>query len=203
LSALVFPAPPPPMAVGGTDLVSAAIGEALPVIESPVIDGLPAVRTAVARTGASIASAAELYADTDRRLGEHVNLAVDWPVGTMGARAARGARAAGAAGDETPELPGQTPLPVADQPAARIGQIAALTRTLGPVTQNVQSVMSVVQGAAGNTGGGAAPPARLAGEVDEGEPGAAPGEQTSESVPVASADSGLPNSRRLDRGSVE
>lgn len=47
LAGLVFPQPPAPIAVSGTDSVVAAINETMPSIESLVSDGLPGVKAAL------------------------------------------------------------------------------------------------------------------------------------------------------------
>ena len=89
LRELEFPVPPSPIAAAGTDSVSAAINETLPIIESRVTDGLPAVQAALKKTGSSIAAAAGIYADTDSRLSDHLTqvqflAAGDKPAGTSG-----------------------------------------------------------------------------------------------------------------------
>ena len=68
----VLPASPPPISATGSDSVSAAINETLPIIESPVVDGLPDVQTALTNTASKIVTAADMYAETDQLLGEHV-----------------------------------------------------------------------------------------------------------------------------------
>ena len=98
LQELDFPVAPAPIVVAGTDPVSAAIKETLPIIESPVTEGLPAVKAALTRTGASIAAAAGIYSDTDQRLGDHVNrveflAGEEQSAGAASGTSARGSRA--------------------------------------------------------------------------------------------------------------
>ena len=203
LRGLVFPAPPAPIVASGTDAVSAAINETLPVIESPVIEGLPAVKAAVTRNGSNIVTAANMYAETDQRLGDHVGSVPFLAAGDSPASGVSANRLMGAAEDkpddsEAPTPPGPAPQPaqpVFDQIPTQLGQVAALAGSMAPVTQNMQTVMSTVQGAAGNMGSAGASPAQLADETtkadaeEEQRPesvpdGAAPGEQASGSVPV-------------------
>ena len=72
LQDLTFPAVPPSTSLSGVDSVAAAINETLPVVESPVRSGLPAIKAAVTRTGSTIVTAAHIYAETDQTLGGHV-----------------------------------------------------------------------------------------------------------------------------------
>lgn len=69
LAGLVFPQPPAPIAVSGTDSVVAAINETMPSIESLVSDGLPGVKAALTRTASNMNAAADVYAKTDQSLG--------------------------------------------------------------------------------------------------------------------------------------
>lgn len=64
LAGLVFPQPPAPIAVSGTDSVVAAINETMPSIESLVSDGLPGVKAALTRTASNMNAAADVYAKT-------------------------------------------------------------------------------------------------------------------------------------------
>ncbi|MEI7717365.1 MAG: hypothetical protein WCI78_14980 [Mycobacterium sp.] len=72
LQGLVLPQPPTPLVAAGTDPVSAAVNQTMPEIESPVVEGLPAVNEALRRTGSNIIDAAATYASTDQRLGDVV-----------------------------------------------------------------------------------------------------------------------------------
>src|ERR1700755_686725 len=82
----ILPAAPPPISATGTDSVSAAINVTMPIIESPVAAGLPDAQPALTNTGSKIVPAAEMYAQTDQLLGEHVAkvqlLATAEPAGT-------------------------------------------------------------------------------------------------------------------------
>jgi hypothetical protein len=203
LRGLVFPTPPAPIVASGTDAVSAAINATLPAIESPVIEGLPAVKAAVTRNGSNIVTAANMYAETDQRLGDHVGSVQFRAAGDGPASGASANQLMGAAEDkpgdgEAPASPQPTPQPaqpVFDQIPTQLGQVAALAGSMAPVTQNLQTVMSTVQGAAGNVGSAGSPSTQLAGETtksdaeEEQRPeslpdGAAPGEQATGSVPV-------------------
>jgi hypothetical protein len=200
LRGLSFPAAPPPMVVSGTDAVSAAINETLPEIESPVIDGLPAVKAAVTRTGSSIVTAADMYAETDQTLGDHVGKVQFLSAGEKPANGGPGNRLVGTTADkpadgESPGAPAPPPTQRPfDQLPTQAGQIAAVAGAMGPVTQNVQTVTSTLQGAMGNVGGAPPAQAQLVDEKTgdgEGPPeafgeGAAPGEQTLGSVAAQS-----------------
>ncbi len=70
LGELVFPAPPAPMAVPGSDSMSAAINQTMPGIESLVSDGLPGVTAALKRTASSMSTAADIYTRADQSLGQ-------------------------------------------------------------------------------------------------------------------------------------
>jgi hypothetical protein len=188
LQGLVFPVPPSPIVAPGTDSVSAAINETLPIIESPVIDGLPAVKAALTRTGSSIVAAADIYADADQKLGEHVSSVQFLSAGEKIQSGGAGDRPVGAAADqpvgaaadqsaeaETPGTPiGVTPstprpaLPL-DQIVPQLNQMAG---TLSPLAQNVsqvsQSITQSVQGATGSMSGGGMP-ARLADDITKTE----------------------------------
>jgi hypothetical protein len=72
LESLAFPSPPPPIAAAGSDTASAAINATMPEIESPVLDGLPAVKAALMNTAANISAAANIYAQADHTLGENL-----------------------------------------------------------------------------------------------------------------------------------
>lgn len=199
LRGLAFPAVPPPIVAPGTDSVSTAINATLPVIEGPVVDGLPAVEAAVTRTGSSIVIAADMYAETDQTLAKHVGkvhipAAGDGPPGRASAEQLTGAAADEPSDGETPAAPDpalQPAAPVFDQLPMQLGQVAAMAGAVAPVTQNAQTIMSAVQGAAGSTGGAAPaqPPAAEADATEEQPPesvpeGAASGAGASEGAPV-------------------
>ena len=65
LGDLDMPQLPDPLAVTGTDAMSTAINEVLPTIETPVIDGLPVAEAALEKTASNMATAADLYDETD------------------------------------------------------------------------------------------------------------------------------------------
>lgn len=70
LSELVLPAPPAPMAVPGSDSMSAAINQTMPSIEALVGDGLPGVTASLKRTASSMSTAADIYTRADQSLGQ-------------------------------------------------------------------------------------------------------------------------------------
>ncbi len=216
---LPFPVPPAPIVAPGADSVSAAVNATLPIIESPVTDGLPAVKAALSRTGSSIAAAAGMYADTDQRLGDHLTQvqfidAAQTPRGGASPANPEGASAEKPGGDPAEEpADGKKPTPTkpTPQPAApQLDQLAGPAGMLGPVMQSMQGAMGSLQGMQG----AGATPAQLADSnksdrspddqahlVDEkktneeGQPeapteGAAPGTESSESAPVVAPTAG-------------
>lgn len=196
---LVFPAPPGPIVAPGTDPVSAAVNATLPIIESPVTDGLPAVKAALTRTGSSIAAAAEMYTDTDERLGDHI--------AQVPFLAAAQGPAGGASADEAEDdkQPGPAkPAPTPTMPASQLGQLAGAAGTLGPVMQSMQGAMGSLQGM---QGAGATPAqladsnkadrspddqARLVDEKKTDEDAARPVERAEGAAPVTDTSSRVP-----------
>lgn len=208
---LPFPVPPAPIVAPGTDSVSAAVNATLPIIESSVTDGLPAIKAALTKTGSSMGAAAGMYTDTDQRLGDHLTQ-VQFLAATKAPSAGSPAEQPEGvpADDEKPRRPKPSPQPGASVP--QLGQMAGSAGTLGSVMQGMQGAMGSMQGM---QGAGATPAqladsskpdqsrddqARLVDEKkadDDREPeasadGAAPGNQTSEGVPVAAPASGRP-----------
>ncbi|MCV7117894.1 hypothetical protein H7I93_11860 [Mycobacterium nebraskense] len=213
LQHLPFPVPPAPIVAPGTDSVSAAINATLPIIESPVTDGLPAVKAALTKTGSSIAAAAGMYTDTDQRLGDHLN--------QVQFLAAAKEPAGGSSGDK-PETdkpkdgdkPGPSkPTPQPGMPTPQLGEMGGAGGSLGSVMQGMQGAMGSLQGM---QGAGATPqladsnkkdqsPAdedRLVDESkadeEDGRPeahadGAAPGAETAEKAPAGPSTSGRPD----------
>ncbi|WAJ45182.1 hypothetical protein OK015_01235 [Mycobacterium sp. Aquia_216] len=213
----VLPAAPPPISATGADSVSAAINQTMPIIESPVITGLPDVQAALTNTGSKIVTAAEMYAQTDQLLGEHVAkvqfLATAEPAGTdPPARAAAprlpGAETTDKNDDKTPDKkPDKKPQPAAP---SNLNQLAGLTQAAQPLTQGMQGLMQSVQQAGGGMGNAGAAPAKLADDTKKDgtqEPadesrlvdattkdadGAASGKQGSGSAPVQAPAGGRP-----------
>jgi len=190
----IFPVLPSPIAAPGADSISTAINETLPIIESPVNEGLPAVKAALTRTSANIVTAADLYAEIDQRMGEHVNqvqflaAAQGSPAGASAARLTTGARSGQSADGQTAAAP-TTAARLTDA-VPRLGELTGTAGALGTLTQ---SVMQGTQSAAGSMPASGRMSPQLADETekrDDGEPhpekpadGAAPGDQASESIP--------------------
>jgi hypothetical protein len=191
----VLPASPPPISATGSDSVSTAINETLPIIESPVVDGFPDAQTALTNTASKIVTAADMYAETDQLLGEHV--------GTVQFTAALDAETADKKSDETADK--KTNKTSSPAVAANLNQLSAMTQATQPVTQGLQSVISSVQQLTGGTGNAGTSTAKLADDTkkDDTQPdesttgdaqlgevttadsdGAASGKQGSESVPA-------------------
>ncbi|MEM6107693.1 hypothetical protein AAHS21_15845 [Mycobacterium sp. 050272] len=71
----VLPTAPPPLTANGSDAVSTAINVTMPMIEAPVVEGLPATQAAINAVGSKIAAAGRIYAETDQKLGGQLNQA--------------------------------------------------------------------------------------------------------------------------------
>jgi len=167
----VLPVPQPPISATGSDSVSTAINETLPIIESPMVDGLPDAQTALTNTGTKIVTAADMYAETDQLLGEHVGTvqflaardqqptgaATEQPVSATAGQLL-GAESADKKSDETADKKAN-PTPAVP---TNLNQLSAMTQATQPVTQGLQTVMSSVQQATGGMGNAGAPPAKLA-----------------------------------------
>ncbi|SOX56697.1 hypothetical protein MAAFP003_5405 [Mycobacterium ahvazicum] len=160
-----LPAAPPPMTAPGTDSVSAAINETLPIIESPVVKGLPEAQAALTNTGSKIVTAADMYAQTDQRLGENVSkvqfLAASEPGGTdqpASASTLLGAQT----NDKKPDDKDGKKDDKKPRPATPtdLSQFAAMGQAVQPLSQGLQTVMSTAQQA--GSGMGSAAPAKLA-----------------------------------------
>jgi hypothetical protein len=207
----VLPTSPLPISATGSDSVSAAINATLPIIESPVVDGLPDAQTALTNTGSKIVTAADMYAETDQLLSEHVgtvqflSASDQQPTGTATERPISAGVAqplAAETADKTnDEGAGQNATaPPSPAATANLNQLAAMTQATQPVTQGLQTVMSGVQQATGSMGSAGAQPAKLADDTESDdtktpdEPpigdGAASGTQGSGSVPVQPATDG-------------
>jgi hypothetical protein len=180
----VLPTSPPPISAPGSDSVSAAINKTMPIIESPVVEGLPDAQTALSNTGSKIVAAADMYAETDQLLGEHVGAVQFLAAGApQPADAATGqplsAAASKLSGAETADTKSDagtdkktdttpsaaTPSPATPSAAAvttNLNQVSAMTQAAQPLTQGLQSVMSGVQQAGGGMGSAGAPPAKPA-----------------------------------------
>ena len=183
LGDLDVPAPPQRLTITGTDAMSAAISQVLPVIEAPVIDGLPIADSALTKTAADMATAAAMYDETDKAsAGDIVRPQFD--SGGAMARTQTSSAAAKAAATDTgaeavkpatrdtapgisasEQLSGQLAslvdkLPSAEQAAQQLGQMAPM---MGSVTQSmsqqVQGLISKAQGAARNPSTPSVPPA--------------------------------------------
>jgi hypothetical protein len=71
----VLPTAPPPLTAEGADAMSTAINVTMPMIEAPVVEGLPATQAALNAVGSKIAAAARMYAETDQKLGQKLSQA--------------------------------------------------------------------------------------------------------------------------------
>jgi len=67
-SARALPNAPEPFTVTGADAISQAIAAKLPGLETPIIEGLPAVKEAAGQTASNIVTAAGMYQTTDEQI---------------------------------------------------------------------------------------------------------------------------------------
>lgn len=176
----VLPAAPAPISAPGSDSVCAAINVTMPIIESPVVDGLPDVQAALTNTASKIVAAADRYAETDQLLGEHVgtvqfsaareqqptDAVTDQPASAPASRRL-GAETADKKTDDTPDKkPDKKPSPVVP---ANPNQAAAMAQAAQPLTQGMQSIMSGVQQFSGGMGNTGASSAKLADDTKKGD----------------------------------
>lgn len=160
LAGLVFPQPPAPIAVSGTDSVVAAINETMPSIESLVSDGLPGVKAALTRTASNMNAAADVYAKTDQSLGTSLS---QYAFGSSGEGLAGVASVGGQPSQATQLL--STPV---SQVTTQLGETAAeLAPHAVQMSQNAspiaQTISQTAQQAAQSAQGGSGPmPAQLA-----------------------------------------
>jgi hypothetical protein len=212
LGSLAMPAAPAAITAPGADAVSAAINETLPIIEAPVVEGLPTAKAALTLTGSKIATAANMYAETDQLLGARLD-EVQFVASSSERRASGVASTAAAAGTQlagalsgTDEAAAETAgaLDNLETVVPQLSQVSGAASTVGTLTQ------SVVQGAQGAMGSAGSAPAQLADSntkndqppseqaelVDEtkkqDEEGAAAGADASGAVPFGSQTSGRP-----------
>ena len=176
LGDLDVPTSPKPLTVTGTDAMSTAINQALPTIETPVVDGLPLAEAALKKTAADMATAADRYDETDAASAGDVTGTQFNSDGTTARRKTTSTKrpavndtgadtakpAAGAFEQLSAQLSEQMAslaekLPSAEEAAQQLGQMAPM---MGSVSQGlsgqVQGLMSKAQAGGQNP---AAPPA--------------------------------------------
>ena len=143
LASLVFPPPPVPVTATGTDSVSTAIDETMPGIEAPAVDGLTAAQTALTQTSTNIATAAAMYASTDRTLGDQFNQSqFDQPTVSLG-----GVPSLGGLLRADADIPVLPTIPDTKEIAPALNSLSQTAQTVGSTTQ---SIVQSVQGATGN-----------------------------------------------------
>lgn len=215
LRKLRLPDPPLPLGSSGTDGVAAAITTTMPGIESAVLEGLPAVAGALARTAGSMAAAAQLYTETDGILGTTIAEGgqLTDPADPVGASAveSRGAMWASGSPAGAPATavgasiaPNAIAMPeaLAAVPGTVTEAAAQLNPTVSAVGSVTQSIVSSAQGAART------PPPGIDGESEDRDDTAESGhraESDAEAVPAAapmdttSADIATPNPAMVQR----
>ncbi len=163
LRSLALPSAPSPVTVAGGDAVSAAINAAMPVVESPVIRGLPAVQATLAATAENMAAAAKMYVETDRAHGEALGQWDERPErweeqSSGGAVAGRSvSRAPSATGQPTSRAEAADRLSVETTPdwAATVGELSEMAAGGQTVMTSVQSAVGSIQGAVSSMQGAA------------------------------------------------
>ncbi|UNB52761.1 hypothetical protein [Mycolicibacterium sp. YH-1] len=170
VSASALPDAPAPFSVPGGDAISQAIAAKLPGLETPIIEGLPAVKEAAGQTASNIVTAADMYQTKDEQLAaEYEKHRFDGSgsggsgggAGSGGASGAAGS-AAGAGGDPMSQMSQMmgTPMQMASQAAQMPMQ------AMGAVSSAPQSAMQGVQQISQMAGG----------KGESGAPGSASGD---------------------------
>jgi hypothetical protein len=209
-SARALPEAPAPFTVTGSDAISAAIAEKLPALETPIIEGLPAVKQAAAQTASNIVAAAGKYQGTDEELaaayekqqfgGGGVGGAAGGAAGVAaGAAASAGAGAAGAGGGamgqmgQLMSMPMQMASQAAQMPQQAMGAVSQIPQA---GMQGAQQIVQMATGA-GKDAGGAADPQTAERQAEERERDEAAGGKHRERAPIDEAplsDSVVPDS---------
>jgi hypothetical protein len=141
-SASAIPEPPAPFSVTGGDAISQAIAAKLPGLETPIIEGLPAVKEAAGQTASNIVTAADRYQTTDERLATEYEKHRFDGSGAGGAGGGSGSGGTGGAGGDPMSQMSQmmgTPMQMASQAAQMPMQ------AMGAVSSAPQSAMQGVQ----------------------------------------------------------
>jgi hypothetical protein len=161
-SARALPEAPAPFAVTGDDAISAAIAARLPALETPIIEGLPAVKEAAAKTASNIVAAAGKYQGTDEELAAAYEKqqfggggAGGAAGGAAGAAGSAGAGAAGAGGGAMGQM-GQLmsmPMQMASQAAQMPQQVmGAMSQVPQAGMQGAQQIVQMATGAGKDAG---------------------------------------------------
>lgn len=141
LASLAFPPPPVPVTATGTDSVSSAIDETMPGIEAPAVDGLTAAQSALNQTSSNIATAAAMYASTDRQLGDQFSQSqFDQAALSLGGISSLGGL-----------LKADTDTSTSTDTKQIASTLNALSQTTQTVGSTTQSIVQSIQGAASNT----------------------------------------------------
>jgi hypothetical protein len=158
-SANALPEPPAPFTVTGEDAISAAIAAKLPALETPIIEGLPAVKQAAAQTASNIVAAAGKYESTDEELAaayEKQQFSGGGAGGAGGgavgvASEAAGSGAAGGAMGQMMSMPMQVASQAAQMPQQVMGAMSQIPQS------GMQGAQQIVQMATetGKDAGGA------------------------------------------------
>lgn len=206
LVGLKFPAPPAPIAVAGSDAMSAAINATMPGIESLVSDGLPGVTAALAKTASSMATAADIYTKADQSLsdglmpgqsdsgdqmlqaGALVMPATRMLVAPVGAAAQVDTVVGEQAGELAPQVAATVPQLVQLAPQM-VQQVSPIAQTISQSAQQAASAGSQGSGAPAQLVSDTQPAESEDKEQSEAEPaeGALAGAQALEAAPVDGA----------------
>jgi hypothetical protein len=187
-SAAAIPEPPAPFSVTGGDAISQAIAAKLPSLETPIIEGLPAVKAAAGRTASSMVSAADIYQSTDEQLAADYEKHRFDGSGSGGGSGGGGAPAASGVGGAVGSVGGAAGSggdamgQMMSTPMQMAGQAAQMPmQTMGALSSAPQGVMQGVQQMSQMAGKGedAGSDAKPASE----EPQAAGSEERGERVP--------------------
>lgn len=144
-SARALPDPPERFPVTGADAISAAIAAKLPALETPIIEGLPAVKEAATQTAQNIQTAAARYLGTDADLAAEYEKHRFDQTGAPGGGGAAGSGAAGAGGASAASAP------AASAPAAGGGgAMGQMSQLMGMPMQMASQATQLPQQALGS-----------------------------------------------------
>lgn len=155
-SARALPDPPEPFPVTGADAISAAIAARLPALETPIIEGLPAVKEAATQTAQNIQTAAARYLGTDADLAAEYEKHRFDQTGAPGGGAPGGA--GGPAGGGVAGSGGASPAPTSSTAAGSApaagggGAMGQMSQLMGTPMQMASQASQLPQQALGSLG---------------------------------------------------
>lgn len=191
LAGLVFPQPPAPIAVSGTDSVVAAINETMPSIESLVSDGLPGVASVGGQPSQATQLLSTPVSQVTTQLGETAAELAPRVVATVPQLVQLAPHAVQMSQNASPiaQTISQTAQQAAQSAQGGSGPMPAqLASAEKPATEQAEPVHEVTNDDQGDQGD-VQPAEVVAAARDEGA-GASPGQQPGGGVPAQAMDTG-------------